>query len=211
MKNKTDHYQQQRQTMVERHIRGRGVKNERVLEAMMAVPREEFVSSLEKNNSYHDGPLPIGHGQTISQPFIVSYMTEILELTGNEKVLELGTGSGYQTAVLAEIVKEVYTIEVIESLGENARKRLTENLGYTNIHFKFANGRDGWEEYAPYDRIILTAAPIYFPEKLFEQLAEGAMAIAPVGDHFQQLVKYRKIQGKIKSQSLLPVAFVPFV
>jgi protein-L-isoaspartate(D-aspartate) O-methyltransferase len=206
-----DPYLSQRQTMVERHIRGRGVRDPKVLDAMLAVPREQFVSDFDKTGSYHDGPLSIGEGQTISQPYIVAYMTEMLELTGNEKVLELGTGSGYQTAVLAEICQEVYTIEVIQSLSINAQHLLINHFEYSNIFFKCANGREGWSEQAPFDRIMLTAAPVTFPSELFRQLAEGGVALAPVGDYFQQLVLYRKIDGKIHQEKLIAVAFVPFV
>jgi protein-L-isoaspartate(D-aspartate) O-methyltransferase len=197
--------------MVERHIRARGVKDPKVLDAMMNVPREMFVSNSDKDSSYHDGPLSIGEGQTISQPYIVAYMTEMLELKGNEKILELGTGSGYQTAVLAEICNQVFTIEVIPSLSEKAQDLLTHHFNYNNIFFKCANGRDGWKDQAPFDRILLTAAPVSFPPELFHQMAEGGIALAPVGDYFQQLVLYRKINNKIHSENLIAVAFVPFV
>lgn len=135
----------------------------------------------------------------------------MLELTGIEKVLELGTGSGYQTAILAEIAHHVYTIEVIEALGQRAQTLLTGKMGYKNISFKFSNGREGWPEHAPFDRIMITAAPVTFPEVLFDQLAEGGVAIAPVGDFYQQLVLYRKVNGKILTKNLIAVAFVPFV
>ena len=206
-----DFYERERQLMVENQIRSRGVTDQKVLAAMLTVPRHVFVPQFEKSSSYSDGPLPIGHGQTISQPYIVAYMTELLELAGDEKVLELGTGCGYQTAVLAEIAREVYTIEVIEALGKGAQKLLTETFNYTNIFFKFANGRDGWPEYAPFDRILLTAAPTRFPQNIFDQLAEEGIAVAPVGDYFQRLIKFWKKEGKIKSDALIGVSFVPFV
>jgi protein-L-isoaspartate(D-aspartate) O-methyltransferase len=206
-----DAYQRQRELMVEGQIRSRGVRDQLVLDAMLKVPRHMFVPSIEKGSSYSDGPLPIGHGQTISQPYIVAYMTEMLEMKGDEKVLELGTGCGYQTAILAEIASEVYTIEIVKELGMRAQELLTETFDYVNIFFKFANGREGWEEYAPFDRIIITAAPARFPENLFDQLAEGGVAVAPVGDYFQRLVKYWKKGGKIKSSPLIGVSFVPFV
>jgi protein-L-isoaspartate(D-aspartate) O-methyltransferase len=206
-----DMYERERRLMVENQIRARGVADQKVLDAMLTVPRHMFVPQFEKSSSYSDGPLPIGHGQTISQPYIVAYMTELLELQGDEKVLELGTGCGYQTAVLAEIAKEVYTIEVVSDLGKAAQELLTETFNYTNIFFKFANGREGWAEYAPFDCILLTAAPTRFPQNLFDQMAEGAIAVAPVGDYFQRLIKYRKIKGKIKSDALIGVSFVPFV
>jgi protein-L-isoaspartate(D-aspartate) O-methyltransferase len=206
-----DSYRRQRELMVENQIRSRGIRDKKVLDAMLKVPRHLFVSDYEKSSSYSDGPLPIGNGQTISQPYIVAYMTDMLDLKGDEKVLELGTGCGYQTAVLAEIAGEVYTIEVIEALSRAAQKLLTQTFAYTNISFKFANGRDGWQEYAPFDRIIITAAPERFPEELFPQLAEGGIAVAPVGDYFQRLVRYWKKDGKIKSEALIGVSFVPFV
>jgi protein-L-isoaspartate(D-aspartate) O-methyltransferase len=206
-----DIYERERRLMAEKQIHARGVTDQKVLDAMLKVPRHMFVPQFEKSSSYSDGPLPIGHGQTISQPYIVAYMTELLELQGGEIVLELGTGCGYQTAILAEIAKEVYTIEVVRELGKDAQKLLTETFNYTNIFFKFANGREGWEEYAPFDRILLTAAPTKFPQNLFDQMAEGGIAAAPVGDYFQRLIKYRKIKGKIKSEALIGVSFVPFV
>lgn len=207
----TDQFEQERILMVENQIRSRGVSDPRVLEAMRKVPRHLFVSQFEKGCSYSDGPLPIGCGQTISQPYIVALMTELLELEGDERVLEMGTGSGYQTAVLAELCNEVYTMEVIASLGERAKDLLLNTFNYDNIRFKFASGREGWPEDAPFDRIILTAAPKTFPENLFDQLEEGGMAVAPVGDYYQQLMRYRKIDGQIKPEPLIAVAFVPFV
>lgn len=206
-----DVYERERRSMVENQVRARGVMDQNVLAALLAVPRHLFVPEFEKSSSYSDGPLPIGSGQTISQPYIVAYMTELLELTGDEKVLELGTGCGYQTAVLAEIARQVYTIEVVENLGKNAQRLLSETLNYTNIFFKIANGREGWQEHAPFDRLMLTAAPSRFPQNLFEQMAEGGIAVAPVGDYFQRLVKYWKKGGKIKSEALIGVSFVPFV
>ena len=196
--------------MVERQIRSRGVIDSKVLEAMRTVPRQEFVSPSQKGYAYSDGPMPIGKGQTISQPYIVAYMTELLELQGHESVLELGTGCGYQTAVLAEIATHVYTIEVIEELGTDAQERLNR-LGYENISFKIANGRDGWEEHAPFDAIMLTAAPSQFPRKLFTQLKEGGIVVAPVGDYFQRMMRYRKKNSSIREESLIGVSFVPFV
>jgi len=206
-----DEYREQREMMVNLQIRSRGVSDPKVLDAMLNVPRHRYVSHFDIGCSYSDGPLPIGHGQTISQPYIVAYMTEKLELSGPEKVLELGTGSGYQTAILAEIAREVYTIEVIETLGQAAQKLLCETSNYTNIFFKFDNGRDGWEEHAPFDRIIITAAPRRFPEILFSQLAEDGIVVAPVGDYYQNLIRYRKKNGKIVSEPLIAVAFVPLV
>lgn len=196
--------------MVETQIRSRGVVDPKVLAAMRKVPRHEFVLPSQLPLAYNDGPLPIGKGQTISQPYIVAYMTELLELQGSESVLELGTGSGYQTAVLAEIVKHVYTVEIVESLALEA-EALLRKLNYTNISFKIGNGREGWKEYAPFDRIILTAAPTIFPENLFSQLSDGGIALAPVGDFFQRMIRYRKEKRKIKEEALIGVSFVPFV
>jgi len=201
----------QRKAMVEMQIKNRGIKDVKVLHAMTEVPRDIFVPANEKNCSYYDGPLSIGFGQTISQPYIVAYMTELLKLTEKERVLEIGTGSGYQTAILAEIAKHVYTIEVVEELSKKARELLTEQLNYTNISFKIGNGKEGWPEHAPFDKIIVTAAPHKFPEKLFSQLGNNGIAVAPVGDYFQRLVLYKKKKDKIVEKPLIGVSFVPFV
>jgi protein-L-isoaspartate(D-aspartate) O-methyltransferase len=206
-----DAYLQQREWMVENQVRSRGVRDSKVLDALRKVPRHLFVPQIEESSSYSDGPLPIGYGQTISQPYIVAYMTELLQLSGTEKVLELGTGCGYQTAVLAEIVREVYTIEVVEALAKRARLLLTDTFHYTNITFKCGNGREGWLEHAPFDRIILTAAPESFPEKLFEQLVDGGISVAPVGDYFQRMIRYWKEGEIVKSEALIGVSFVPLV
>jgi protein-L-isoaspartate(D-aspartate) O-methyltransferase len=197
--------------MVETQIMGRGITDDRVIAAMLKTPRELFVPEADQCRSYYDGPLSIGFGQTISQPYIVAYMTDLLDLRGGERVLEIGTGSGYQTAVLAEIAGEVYTIEVIEPLSARARETLQDHLGYTHIKFKVGNGRDGWPDQAPFDRILLTAAPLHFPESLFPQLSEGGMAIAPVGDYFQQIKTYTKKEGQIETDSLIGVSFVPLI
>ncbi len=197
--------------MVDRQLRSRGLKDKGVLAAMLKIPRHLFVPESEKGRSYYDGPLPIGKGQTISQPYIVAYMTELLQLKGNEKVLEIGTGCGYQTAVLAEIVDQVYTIEVIAELGERAKNLLNEKLCYANISFKVGNGREGWSEFAPFDRIIITAAPGKFPGKLFSQLKDGGIAAAPVGNFFQLMMRYFKKNDKIEEETLIGVSFVPCV
>jgi protein-L-isoaspartate(D-aspartate) O-methyltransferase len=197
--------------MVSRQIRSRGVSDPKVLKAMRTVPREEFVSASQRDYAYSDGPLPIGKGQTISQPYIVAYMTELLELEGPEIVLELGTGCGYQTAVLAEIATHVYTIEVIDELAQDAEERLINRMNYKNITFKTGDGKKGWEEYAPFDRIIVTAAPAHFPKNLFTQLKEGGIAVAPVGDYFQRMIRYRKIKKKVEKEALIGVSFVPLV
>ncbi|MCK5072686.1 MAG: protein-L-isoaspartate(D-aspartate) O-methyltransferase [Bacteriovoracaceae bacterium] len=201
-------YKAMRKKMVETQIRSRGIVNTRVLRVMGNVPREKFVPEGYKPLAYEDGPLPIGEGQTISQPYIVAYMTEKLEPKTSDKVLEIGTGSGYQAAVLSKLVKEVYTIEIVAPLGEDAKK-LLKRLGYKNIFVKIGDGYRGWKENAPYDLIILTAAPPRIPEPLLEQLAEGGRLLAPVGDISQELVLIRKTNGKFVRESLLPVRFVP--
>ena len=209
--NFNDIFSEQRRRMLSEQLTSRGIEDKRVLEVMGKVPREEFVAPGERARSYFDGPLPIGNGQTISQPYIVAYMTEMLELTGSENILELGTGSGYQTAVLAEIAEEISTIELIPDLADRSEELLTKKLGYTNIRFKTGNGAEGWSEYAPYKRIIVTAAPEEFPESLFDQLEEGGMIIAPVGGYFQNLIKYEKINGEIIKTGLIAVSFVPLI
>ncbi|MCX7699131.1 MAG: protein-L-isoaspartate(D-aspartate) O-methyltransferase, partial [Candidatus Goldbacteria bacterium] len=183
-------------------------KRQRVLSAMLKVERHKFVPVKFQKNAYDDNPLPIGYGQTISQPYIVALMTELLELKGNEKVLEIRTGSGYQAAILAELCKEVYTIEIIPELGKNAKKLLKE-LGYKNIKVKIGDGFVGWKEYAPYDGIIVTCAPKDIPQPLLEQLKEGGRLVIPVGDFYQELLLVKKINGKIIKQSIIPVIFVP--
>ncbi len=194
-------------------IRRRGVSDERVLRAMEAVPRHLFVPPELRDRAYGDYPLPIGYGQTISQPYIVAWMTELLELQEGDKVLEIGTGSGYQAAVLAEIPGvEVYTIEIVPELAEQARKRL-ESLGYTNVHCRQGDGYYGWPEYAPYDAIILTAAPEVIPGPLIEQLAVGGRMVLPIGrpGGFQTLLKsVKQPDGTLKNSVLGGVAFVPF-
>ncbi|HLP59002.1 MAG TPA: protein-L-isoaspartate(D-aspartate) O-methyltransferase [Candidatus Deferrimicrobium sp.] len=205
-----DSFEIVRERMVDTQLLSRGITDPRVLAAMRKVPRHEFVPSSQLPAAYNDGPLPIGRGQTISQPYIVAYMTELLELKGGENVLELGTGCGYQTAILAEIVEHVYTVEIIESLALEA-EALLNKLHYKNISFKIGNGKEGWEEYSPFDRIIVTAAPTQFPRNLFSQLLEGGIIVAPVGDFFQRMMRYRKEKGKIKEEALIGVSFVPFV
>jgi len=206
-----DDFESQRQAMVEGQIRGRGIRSPGVLRAMAKIPRHCFVPEAERERSYGDGPLPIGFGQTISQPYIVAYMTEALELRGGEKVLEIGTGSGYQTAVLAETVAQVYTVEVIPGLSRAARELLTVGFQYKNVFFKTGRGQDGWPEYAPFERMLMTAAPGQFPEALFTQLGEGGIAIAPVGGGVQRLVRYEKRAGKILADDLIGVVFVPLI
>ncbi|MCP4147958.1 MAG: protein-L-isoaspartate(D-aspartate) O-methyltransferase [bacterium] len=205
-----DANRRERELMVESQIRSRGVNDPGVLEAMCNVPRERFVIDSQRHYAFSDGPLPIGNGQTISQPYIVAYMTELLEMKGTETVLELGTGSGYQTAVLAEVAEHVYTVEVIEELSGIAKEKLLD-MNYKNISFRVGNGKEGWKEHAPFDRIMLTAAPAHFPQELFAQLKENGIIVAPVGSFFQRMMLYRKIDGKIEEKGLIAVSFVPFV
>jgi len=197
-----------RERMVETQIKARGIKDTRVLSAMLKVERHRFVSKEYQNSAYSDQPLPIGEGQTISQPYIVALMTELLELKGGEKVLEVGTGSGYQAAVLAELAKEVYTIEIIETLASSAKKVLLE-LAYQNITVKAGDGYLGWPEAAPFDAIIVTCAPDHIPNPLLEQLKEGGRMVLPVGTYSQELEKLIKRSGKIETTHVTPVIFVP--
>ena len=201
-------YEKMRLSMVEDQIERRGVNNENVLEAMREVPRHEFVPDHLKKYAYSDEPLPIGEDQTISQPYIVAYMTEYLQLGGGDKVLEIGTGSGYQAAVLAEIVDTVYTIEIVEVLAKQAEKTL-ERLGYENVLVKRGDGYAGWPEHAPYDAIIITAAPTKIPQPLLEQLKIGGIMILPLGDYSQELVLIEKNLKGFEQKTLLPVRFVP--
>ncbi len=203
-------WDERRERMVADQIISRGVKDEKVIAAMRRIPRHLFVPPEAINYAYNDEPVAIGEGQTISQPYIVAYMTEALNLTGGERVLEIGTGSGYQTAVLAEIVKEVYTVEIIPSLSLKAQELLT-NLGYKNVFFKIGDGNYGWAEQAPFDAIIVTAAPATFPRYLEEQLKTGGRMVIPVGSTFQELYLVRREKGGLKKQKLLPVRFVPLI
>jgi len=202
-------FEKARLKMVETQIYNRGIQDSLVLKALRKVPRHLFVPTALQNQAYDDNPLPIGQAQTISQPYIVAFMTEQLNLKGTEKVLEIGTGSGYQAAILGEIVQEVYSIEIIESLGIQARELLKE-LGYRNISVRIGDGYEGWPEKAPFDAIIVTAAPAHIPESLLEQLKKGGRMILPVGDFWQELILIQKEQdGSIKKSSVLPVRFVP--
>ncbi|MBO8131409.1 MAG: protein-L-isoaspartate(D-aspartate) O-methyltransferase [Candidatus Marinimicrobia bacterium] len=198
--------------MVDEQIVARGIYNTNVIDAMKKVPRALFVPEEYRYLAYSDQPLPIGYGQTISQPYVVAFMTQSLELNSESKVLEIGTGSGYQTTILAEIAKEVYSVEIIKELQKRAMKIL-DDLGYKNIKFKTGNGREGWKEYAPYDRIIVTAASNEIPEPLIEQLADNGIMIIPVGPRFcsQDLIKIKKTSKGLLKETLLPVRFVPLV
>ena len=192
-------------------IENRGIDHKSTLDAMLKVPRHLFVPEKLKDEAYDDNPIPIGFGQTISQPYIVAYMTAAIEPRTHHKILEIGTGSGYQAAILAEIVKEVYTIEIVEELFSSAKKRI-ESLGYKNIKLKYADGYYGWQEAAPFDVIVVTAAAEYIPPPLLEQLKDGGKMIIPIGTPFlnQNLVLVEKSGKDFKTKSLLPVRFVPF-
>ena len=206
-----DGYKEKRDKMVKQQIERRGVKDPAVLRAMRTVERHRFVPPAGVAEAYDDGPMPIGYGQTISQPFIVAYMTEVIRPGPGHKVLEIGTGSGYQAAVLAHIVKEVYTIEIVPQLGQNATTRL-KNLGYRNVKVKVADGYWGWKEEGPFDAIVVTAAAEFIPPPLLEQLKEGGRMVIPVGSPFmnQNLMLVEKRKGKNVTRSLMPVVFVPF-
>ncbi len=203
-------YDRERKEMVEFQIRRRGISDKKVLKAMLKVPRHLFVPEQMRELAYGDEPLPIGEGQTISQPYIVAYMTEALKLTGKEKVLEIGTGSGYQTAILAEIVQEVYTVELIPELSRRAQKVLTE-LGYQNIHFLVGDGTRGWPEHAPYEAILVSAAPATVPRSLVEQLKLGSRMIIPVGTDIQELVLVTRTETGWQEERLIGVRFVPLI
>lgn len=201
-----------RERMVEFQIKARGIKEESVIKAMLKVERHLFVPENRLSEAYKDGPVPIGYGQTISQPYIVAYMTELIDPGKCKKVLEIGSGSGYQAAILAEIVDSVFTIEIITELFKEAKERLNR-LGYKNINIKNADGYYGWKEHAPFDAILVTAAAEFVPPPLIEQLNEGGRIVIPIGSPFftQTLMLFEKKNGKITSKSLIPVRFVPFV
>jgi protein-L-isoaspartate(D-aspartate) O-methyltransferase len=201
-------YEAARQSMVDRQIASRGVKDPRVLKALRRVPRHRFVPAGQRRYAYEDRPLPIGEGQTISQPYIVALMTEKLEPRPEDTVLEIGTGSGYQAAVLCELVKHVYTIEIVEVLADRARKTLTE-LGYKNVTVKAGDGYVGWKEHAPFDATIVTCAPDHIPQPLVDQLREGGRMVIPVGDFSQELILLKKEKGQIVKTDIIPVLFVP--
>lgn len=207
-----DIYKPRREKMVRQQIEARGIKDPEVIAAMGKVPRHLFVPRSSMIQSYNDYPMDIGYGQTISQPYIVAYMTELLDLQPKDKVLEVGTGSGYQAAVLAEIVDKVYTIEIIEELSKMACGRLKE-LGYSNIVCKTGDGYNGWPEHGPYDAIIVTAAPEEIPAPLTRQLKEGGRMIIPVGpvSSVQKLILIEKKSGELISKEMIPVRFVPLM
>ena len=201
---------EERMDMVKYQIRDRGVTDPRVLRAMEHVLSHEFVPDDYVDQAYADHPLPIGHGQTISQPYIVALMTELLDLKETDRVLEIGTGSGYQAAILSEIVADVYTVEIVEPLATEAKERL-ERLGYNNVHVLYADGYYGWQEHAPYDAIIVTCAPDHIPQPLVQQLADGGSLVIPVGPPggYQTLWQITKQGQEIKKRNVTGVLFVP--
>ncbi len=206
-----ERFLQARREMVEQQMRMRGVDDERVLRAFLQVPRHEFVPEEYRLEAYDDRPLPIGSGQTISQPYIVALMTAQLGLKGDEKVLEIGTGSGYQAAILSKLAKEVHSIERLETLAKQAKQNL-ERFGSKNVHIHVGDGTLGWPPNAPYDGIIITAGTPVVPEELFEQLAEGGRLVAPVGSRWRQILElWIKQAGKIEKEEVLPVVFVPLI
>ncbi len=199
-----------RERMVREQIAARGVRDQRVLDAMRKVARHLFVPPSMVPHAYLDSPLPIGNNQTISQPYIVAFMSEALELKPSDRVLEIGTGSGYQAAVLAELCREVYSIEIVEALGKQAAARLN-GLGYRNIHLRIGDGYRGWPEEAPFEAIIVTAAPEQIPTALLDQLAVGGRLVLPVGGSEQVLVRVRRTPKQLTLENLIPVRFVPMV
>jgi len=207
-----DGFELQRQEMVSQQIASRGVRRPAVLKAMNAVPRHCFVPDHLQDQAYRDGPLPIGHGQTISQPYIVAVMSELLDLKSGQRVLEVGTGSGYQAAVLARMGVKVYSIEIVEALGQQALETL-KALGYDSVKIKIGDGYQGWPEFAPFDGIIVTCAPSRIPGPLKAQLAEMGRMVIPVGSvvGWQQLFLLRKVGGRIKEEKVFDVRFVPMV
>ena len=205
-----DPQQNARARMVADQIRARGVRDPRVLDAMRRVPRHQFIGAEHLDEAYDDHPITIGFGQTISQPYIVAFMTEALDLAPGHRVLDVGTGSGYQTAVLAELAGEIYSIERIPELAERARQTL-DDLGYHNVHVRTGDGYAGWPEYAPYDRILAGAAPEEIPQPLLDQLADGGIIAIPTGSWNQELRVIRKSRGRLETLTTLPVRFVPLV
>jgi len=202
-----------RKLMIKNQLQSRGIRDDAVLEAMRSVERHNFVPENYRDRAYSDGPLPIGHGQTISQPYIVAFMTEQLQVSSQHKILEIGTGSGYQAAILGELAKHVFTIEIIPELAEDA-KNILNHLNYKNITVLAGDGYKGWPEEAPFERIMVTAAPTEVPQELIDQLAPGGRMILPVGAQF--LVQYLWViekddQGTVTKEKILPVRFVPMV
>lgn len=206
---KTD-FSRQREEMIKFQIEARGIKDKKVLAAMKKVKRHLFVPSGLRNFAYYDQALPVGQGQTISQPYVVALMTELLLLKGDERVLEIGTGSGYQAAILAEIAGEVYTIEILPVLAQSS-ERLLNQLGYKNIKVRCGDGYQGWPEQAPFDAIIVTCAPPNIPQALIDQLADGGRLVIPLSEEVQELKVLIKKKNKIEIEDIIPVRFVPMV
>jgi protein-L-isoaspartate(D-aspartate) O-methyltransferase len=205
---RTDEWAEARTRMVREQLMTRDIHDPRVLHAMEVVPKDRFVPEGLRARAYGDTPLPIGHGQTISQSYVVAFMTQALELDGSERVLEIGTGSGYQAAVLAECAREVFTIEIVEPLGRTAAQLLGE-LGYENVHARIGDGYRGWPEAAPFDAIMVTAAPDHVPQPLIDQLAPGGSMILPVGSQDQDLILVERTEQGVVQRKVLPVRFVP--
>ncbi|MFP4158156.1 MAG: protein-L-isoaspartate(D-aspartate) O-methyltransferase [Desulfobacterales bacterium] len=204
-------FPEKRAEMIREQIRGRGIEDQEILDAFEKVERHRFVPERLRKYAYQDRALPIGKGQTISQPYIVALMTRAIEPEDTDRVLEIGTGSGYQAAILAELCKEVYTIEIIESLGKSAGNILSE-LDYANVHVRIGDGYKGWPDQAPFDAIIVTCAPDEIPDPLKQQLAEGGRMVIPVGKNYEQnLVLLEKKQGELVKKQIVPVAFVPML
>jgi protein-L-isoaspartate(D-aspartate) O-methyltransferase len=208
--NQADALEKARGGMVEQQLRARGIKDVRVLDAMRRVPRHLYMPEEVRGEAYEDHPVPIGYGQTISQPYIVAFMTEALEVQPTHRILEIGTGSGYQAAILGELAREVYSIEIVPDLARRAKQTLAD-LGYKNIHVKEGNGYLGWPEHAPFDRIIVTAAPPEVPPALVAQLKPGGLMAIPVGDFLQELKILRRTATGTETLKTLPVRFVPMV
>ena len=194
--------------MVEQQLLSRGITDPRVIDAMERVPRQQFVPSDQRPWAFEDRPLPIGYRQTISQPYIVAFMTQALNLDSDARLLEIGTGSGYQTAVLAEVARQVYSIEIVPELADQAKKTLSE-LGYQNVHLREGDGYMGWTEHAPFDAIMVTAAPDHIPQPLVDQLAVGGRMIIPVGESRQALILLTRTERGVTEETVLPVRFVP--
>ncbi|HPW67620.1 MAG TPA: protein-L-isoaspartate(D-aspartate) O-methyltransferase [Salinivirgaceae bacterium] len=207
-----DNRQSEREQMVQFQIQNRGISDKLVLDAFRNVERHKFVPDEYTSMAYEDTPLPIGYGQTISQPYIVAFMTESIKPQINMKVLEIGTGSGYQAAILAEIGCEVYSVEIVDELAKQAT-RVIESMNYSNVHIKSGDGYLGWEEHSPYDAIIVTAAPESIPAPLLEQLKNNGRLVIPVGPQYQtqNLLLVEKVNGKVNSKVIAPVRFVPFI
>ncbi len=208
-----DAFAQQRKQMVEEQIASRGITDKRVLEVMETIPRHLFIPERNRSYSYYDQPVPIGYGQTISQPYIVAFMTELLKLDGDEVVLEIGTGSGYQAAILSLLAKQIYTIEIVENLGKEAAG-LLKTMGYNNVENRVGDGYKGWQEHAPYDAIIVTAAAEHIPQPLIDQLKPGGRMVIPVGGAYevQDLMLITKDpSSRVIKKSIIPVRFVPLI